>query len=125
VPFVRETEAHIFTRNRVDQGGFPDKLKIAIPLFKERVSPHFGSSRRLLLMDTDGTTISQETLLNIEEEGPVNLLRRLVDLGGDEVVCGGIHRYYKDWLIRKGVTVMDNQRGIAKEIIQNLLRSKG
>lgn len=76
-------------------------------------------------MDIDGTTISQETLLDIEELGPVNLLRRLVDLGVDEVICGGIHSHYKDWLTRKGIKVVDNQRGVAKEIIQDILRSKG
>lgn len=100
-------------------------MKIAIPLFKERVSPHFGASRRLLLMDIDSSAISEETLLDIEEEGAVNLLRRLADLRVEKVVCGGIHSYYKEWLTGKGIEVLDNQAGVAKEVVQNLFLSKG
>lgn len=100
-------------------------MKIAIPLFKERVSPHFGSSSKILLLETNGTMICQETIQNVGGDSPMEIARRLVDLGVEKVICGGIQYHYKDWLIRKGVAVVDNQRGMAKEVIQYLLRSKG
>lgn len=99
-------------------------MKIAVPLFRKRVSPHFGSSSRILLLETNGTTICQEAILNVGGDTPMEIARCLVDLGVEKVICGGIQYHYKDWLIRKGVAVVDNQRGMAKEVIQDLLRSK-
>jgi len=97
-------------------------MKIAIPLFRDRVSPHFGSSSKVLLIDAHGAMVHQEMMWDVGGEGSMEIARRLVDLGVEEVVCGGIHHFYKEWLIGKGVKVVDNQRGVAREIIQKLLR---
>ena len=97
-------------------------MKIAVPLFKDRVSPHFGSSSKVLLIDANGVMVHQEMMWDLGGEGPMDIAHRLVDLGVEELVCGGIQHFYKEWLIGKGVKVMDNQRGVAKEVIQKLLR---
>ena len=96
-------------------------MKIAIPLFKERVSPHFGSSSKFLLVEIHGTALYQEATWDLGVESPMQIARRLVDLGVEKIICGGIHSYYKEWLMRKGVLVVDNQRGMAREIIQKIL----
>jgi predicted Fe-Mo cluster-binding NifX family protein len=101
------------------------KMKIAIPLFRQRVSPHFGSSSKFLLVETNGTTICQEAVWDVGQGSPMEIARRLVELGIETLICGGIKEYYKDWLAGKGVTVVDNQRGAAREVIQNLFRTKG
>jgi len=99
-------------------------MRIAIPLFKDRVSPHFGSSRRLLLIDTAGCSISQEAIMEVEGEGAVDLLRGLVRLGVERLICGGIPTLYKEWLLRRGVEVVDNQTGVAREIVLGMLQTK-
>ncbi len=108
----------------VDEHKGVTKMKIAIPLFKERVSPHFGSSSRFLLLETDGVTVFQETTFEVGGEGPMQIAWHLVDLGVEEVICGGIQYQYKEWLVMKGVAVMDNKRGVAKEIIGQLLKDE-
>ena len=99
-------------------------MKIAIPLFHERVSPYFGASSRLLLVDTRGATLQQEAIWDVDGEGPMEIARRLVDLGVEMLVCGGISHFYKEWLAGKGITIMDNQRGLARQVIQKLLGAK-
>ena len=99
-------------------------MKVAIPLYKERVSPHFGSSSKIFLVDIQGAAVRQEVIWDVGGESAMEIARRLVDLGVEKVICGGIQYHYKHWLIRKGVAVVDNQRGMAKEVIQDLLRSK-
>lgn len=99
-------------------------MKIAIPLFKDRVSPYFGSSSKLLLVETHGASLQQEAMWEVKGEGPMEIAKNLVDLGVEELICGGISHFYKDWLIAKGISVVDNQRGVAKEIIQKLLGTK-
>jgi predicted Fe-Mo cluster-binding NifX family protein len=96
-------------------------IKVAIPLFKDRVSPHFGASPKMLLVTVEGGIIQSEATWDVGGESPMEIARRLVSLGIQYVICGGIHRPYKDWLIRSGITVVENQRGIAMEVIKKLL----
>ena len=96
-------------------------LKVAVPLFKDRVSPHFGASPKVLLVMVDHGIIQSEAIWEVGGESPMEIARHLVSLGIQYVICGGIHRPYKDWLIRNGITVMENQRGMAREVIKKLL----
>jgi len=100
------------------------QMKIAVPLFKERVAPYFGASSKFFLVETHADTISQEAAWDVGGESPMEIARRLVDLGVEKLICGGIQTCYKDWLTRRGVRVVDNQKGLARDLIQNLLRSK-
>ncbi|MGM0427740.1 MAG: NifB/NifX family molybdenum-iron cluster-binding protein [Thermodesulfobacteriota bacterium] len=99
-------------------------VKIAVPLFNDRVAPHFGASSTFLLMETDGTTIRRETTWNLPGEGPMDIARRLTDLGVDMLICGGIPWPYKDWLIGKGISVEDNQKGRVREVIEAVFQKK-
>jgi predicted Fe-Mo cluster-binding NifX family protein len=100
-------------------------IKVAVPLFKDRVSPHFGASSKILLVMADGGIIQSEATWDVGGESPMEIARRLASLGIQYIICGGIHRAYKDWLIMNGVTVMENQRGIAMEVIKKLLNEFG
>jgi predicted Fe-Mo cluster-binding NifX family protein len=97
-------------------------MRVAIPILKERVAPYFGASSLILLMDIDGASILQETELDVEGLESLELAHRLLDFGVEQVVCGGINRFQKQWLMNKGVAVVDNVRGDARKIVKTLLR---
>lgn len=98
------------------------RTKIAVPLFKERVAPFFGASSKILLVEMQLRGIVQEVTWDVGGEGPMEIARRLVDLGVEKLICGGIQHQYKAWLVSRGVTVLENQRGTARNLIQDLLR---
>jgi predicted Fe-Mo cluster-binding NifX family protein len=98
-------------------------MKIAIPLFKDRVAPHFGSSSQILLVEIRSGSLHQEARWDVGGKGPLEIARRLLDLDIDKIICGGINRFYKEWLIKKGVSVEDNKKGEAREIVEKLLRN--
>jgi len=100
-----------------------EKMKIAVPLFKERVSPHFGSSSLIMLLEIRGDRIEKEVVWDVGGESPMEIARRLVNLDVKKLICGGIQSDYKEWLVRKGIEVIDNQKGLVKDIIQKLLRA--
>lgn len=99
-------------------------MKIAIPLFKDRVAPHFGSSAKVLLVEIVNGTVKQEAKWEVGGEGGMDMARHLVNLGVEKIVCGGISRLHKQWLMDKGVLVEDNQKGDAREIIERILSGK-
>jgi len=101
------------------------RTKIAVPLFKERVAPYFGASSRVLLVETQGEAVTHEATWDVGGEGAMEIARRLVDLGVEKLICGGIQNRYKNWLIGRGVTVVENQRGPARDLVQNLLHPIG
>ncbi len=96
-------------------------MKIAVPLFNDRVSPHFGSSSKILLVEVRDGTIEQEALWDLGSDNPLEIARRLLALGVEKIICGGIHSYCKEWLISKGITVVDNQRGVARGVVEKLM----
>ena len=97
-------------------------MKIAIPLFKERVAPFFGACSQILLVDIEGGIVQQEYKWDVGGHGPLEIARWLLDLGVKKMICGGINRFQKEWLIRKGISVEDNKKGEVKDIIERLLK---
>ena len=95
-------------------------MKIAIPLFGERVSPHFGSSSKILLVDVRNNKITGSITWDIGEQNAIQLARQLAASGVDQLICGGIQRAHKQWLARNGVCVLDNQKGVAEELITEM-----
>jgi len=99
-------------------------MKIAIPLFKKRISPHFGASGKILLLDLEGATVCREAIWDVGDKSALEIARLLVELGVERVICGGIQHRYKEWLISKGVGVLYNQKGTADEVIRMILEKK-
>lgn len=97
------------------------KGKIAVPLFGDRVSPHFGSSSRFLVVMTEKKNVLDQMVIDLNETSPLQQARQLVSLGVGGVICGGIQIRYKEWLIRKGVDVVDNQMGNAYNVLKEFL----
>lgn len=92
-------------------------MKIAVPLFGSRVSPHFGASGQVLVAVTQAGRVVHREVLDAGTNDPAQLARRLVSSGVDRLLCGGIQRLYKQWLVENGVQVVDNQKGEAEELV--------
>lgn len=53
----------------------------------------------------------------------MDISRRLTDLGVEKLICGGIQNQNKAWLMGKGILVVDNQKGVAREIVRTHLNT--
>ncbi len=96
-------------------------MKIAIPLMKERIAPHFGASSEMLLVEVKNAAIERMARWNVGGDTPLEIARRLVDLGVEVIICGGINRIYKEWLLSQGISVEDNKKGNAKGVLKEWL----
>ena len=100
------------------------RMKIAVPLFNERVAPYFGASSKILMVEMQDNAIAHEAIWDVGGEGAMEIARRLVDLGVEKLICGGIQNRYKNWLVGRGVTVVENQRGPAWDLVLSLIPPK-
>lgn len=98
-------------------------MRIAVPLFRERVSPHFGASSKILVLEANGTRVRRETVQDLEGRSPMEMVRSIIALGIECLICGGIQQQHKEWLVNKGITVVDNQKGPARDVVRSLLCS--
>lgn len=96
-------------------------MRIAVLLFGERVSPQFGGTSRVLVVEIDGGQVLKEEIQDIGKKRPMEFARLLLELGADKIICGGINKYHKEWLERKGIAVLDNRMGSARGILQELV----
>jgi predicted Fe-Mo cluster-binding NifX family protein len=96
------------------------KTKVAIALFGDRISPHFGSSSKFLVVVAEEEKTLDSRLIDLKGTSPMQQARTLLSLGVEEVICGGIQRRFKEWLVSKGVAVVENQRGRFEEVLEAL-----
>ena len=96
-------------------------MKIAIPLYRNRIAPHFGSSSKTLLVEINGGILKQEAEWDVGGEGAMEMARHMIHLGVEKIICGGIKKLEKQWLMDRGVLVEDNRKGNARDIIERLL----
>jgi predicted Fe-Mo cluster-binding NifX family protein len=98
-------------------------LRIAVPVWKGRISPVLDVATELLLVDADA---GQETARTEERFTPGLLperVRMLSDLGVDAVICGTVSRQMASMLAAQGVTIFPCMRGEVDDVIGSVVRS--
>jgi predicted Fe-Mo cluster-binding NifX family protein len=100
---------------------------LGVPLFGSRISPHFGSSSTLAVYEVHAQRICKKHIWRIGQsyfEHPMGLARKLADSDINILICGGIQKQCKEWLIKHGISVWENYRGEAEEVITSLIASE-
>ena len=100
-------------------------MKVAIPLFENRVSPHFFTAPELLLVQVDAGAVCFSWRVSLGDMTTALRKTRLLALGPEILLCGGIDGVTKLWLEKQGVRVVDNLMGDAMENLQRYLNQSG
>ncbi|MEO0248670.1 MAG: hypothetical protein ABIN58_03805 [candidate division WOR-3 bacterium] len=96
-------------------------MKIAIPLFGQSVSPHFSTAPEVLVVTFDGRKVGSASRLEFSKLSLVGKRRKLIGIGIERLICGGIDCVTKGWFEERGVRVTENVMGDAMEAVQRLL----
>ncbi len=97
-------------------------MKVAIPLFKNRVSPHFHTAPELLLVQIDGAKTCSTWKISLENLFPVQRRRQILAFVPDTLLCNGIDVETKRWFEKHGIRVEDNRMGDAMEMLEHYLQ---
>jgi predicted Fe-Mo cluster-binding NifX family protein len=97
-------------------------MKVAIPLFRDRISPRFDVCPEVWIVELrDGEVINQE----MWPIGSFDLQQRLDQLASkrvDKVICGGIDSFCMDHLGNMGIEVIHNVAGEARKALSLFMR---
>jgi uncharacterized metal-binding protein/predicted Fe-Mo cluster-binding NifX family protein len=96
----------------------------AIPLYGNRVSPRFGYSRAMLLVDIVGGRATEQRIVNTERGSDAEWLDRLVALGVGVFVCGAANAGFLEGAERLGICVIPDVAGDIDQILAGLARGE-
>jgi len=92
----------------------------AIPLYGNRVSPRFGYSRAMLVIDITDGHATEQRIVNTERGSDAEWLDRLVALGVDVFVCGAADASFLEEGERLGICVIPDVAGDIDQILAGL-----
>lgn len=96
-------------------------MTVAIPLFGERVSLHFSIAPELLVVAVEGRNVVSRMRFPMGASSLAEKKSKIISLGVDTLVCGGIDRATQDRLQRRGIHVIANVSGEAEDVLSDLL----
>ena len=99
-------------------------MRVAIPVFDDRVSPVFDAGRRVVLVDIEGGREIRRTVQIIEEPELGPRARRVAELGADVLICGAISRPLETMLLSAGVEVIPQTCGSLEAVIRAFLSGR-
>jgi predicted Fe-Mo cluster-binding NifX family protein len=99
-------------------------MKIAIPIFGNRVSPRFDFSPEMWIIEVErGEVLRQEKLPTVNLNLPQRL-EQIASNGVDKVICGGIDGFCQDHLGSKGIDVVQDVIGDAEIVFDLFMRGR-
>lgn len=99
-------------------------MKVAIPLFGNRISPRFDFSPEMrVILFEKGEIVSQEHL-SMAHLSLSQRLDYLISSGVNQIICGGIDTFCLDQLTGKGIQVLPNIVGEAETALGLFLKGR-
>jgi uncharacterized metal-binding protein len=99
-------------------------MRVAVPLFGSRVSPRCLIAREMLLAEVRGGRVDTSVTIPLKAEDDDDFVDRLLELGVDLLVCGGIRRELASELAANRVAVIHNVAGEIMEVLDALRRGR-
>jgi predicted Fe-Mo cluster-binding NifX family protein len=99
-------------------------MKIAVPVFENRISPRFDYASNIVLYSIAGQKISGRKEISCEEWNDKERVSQLKNLGVDTLICGGIPDYLLDGLTNNGIKVIPWVAGDIGEALTLFLQGR-
>jgi predicted Fe-Mo cluster-binding NifX family protein len=99
-------------------------MRIAIPIFGNRISPRFDFAPHLGLFDTEGKKVIASRDVCCDGWGDVERISRLKDLGINTLICGGLPDHLLGILTTYEIRVIPWIAGNADEALELFLQGR-
>lgn len=101
-----------------------DVARVAIPIFRARVSPVFDSCLQILMVDIEENRQIARSQLYLDQLSPSLRLGVLRDAGVTTVICGGISEVFHNMLNSAGIQTITGIAGEIEEVITAFLADR-
>jgi len=94
-----------------------ERVKVAIPLFKSRVSPRFDFAAKLLVVTITDRKITDRQEFSLANLNPIKRTSLLCKLRVQIMLCGGISCFAERYIKAHGIEVVPLVQGEVEEIL--------
>ena len=99
-------------------------MKIAIPVFENRISPRFDFAPGFGLYDIEGKRITGSREIFCEGWSDIERVAKLKGFAVDILICGGLPGYLQSILIKSGIKVIPWIAGNVSDALSLFLRGR-
>lgn len=99
-------------------------MRVAIPVFGNRISPRFDFAPMLALFDLDGKRIAEKKVISCDGWRDTERVSKLKDLAVDLIICGGLPHHLLDVFANNGIRIIPWVAGDAAEALSLFLRDR-
>ncbi len=99
-------------------------MKIAIPVWKGKVSPVFDTASKLMVFHVKGAKETKRFQTSLDEKDLGRRCSRIKGLGVELLICGAISSQFRDMLMASGVKVISWISGQTEEVVKAYLNGK-
>ncbi|HUW83903.1 MAG TPA: NifB/NifX family molybdenum-iron cluster-binding protein [Phycisphaerae bacterium] len=99
-------------------------MRIAMAVWEQRVSPLFDVAGGLLLIDAQGSLETARTSVALPDRELPRRVRRLVDLGVDVLICGGISQPLAGMVHASGIRLVPFTAGPVEQVLRAFLQGQ-
>ncbi len=97
-------------------------MRLAIPIWDDRVSPVLDTASRLLLIELKNGAETSRFEILLEERELARRCLRIQGLGVNVLICGAVSRPFLKMLASSGITLIPEISGAAEEVLQAYLK---
>jgi predicted Fe-Mo cluster-binding NifX family protein len=99
-------------------------MKIAIPIYENRISPRFDFSPEMWIIDVEGGEVVRQEKLPTAHLNLSQRLEQITSNGVDKVICGGIDSYCQSQLGGRGIDVVQDVIGEAEIVFDLFMKGR-
>jgi predicted Fe-Mo cluster-binding NifX family protein len=97
-------------------------MKVAMPLFKDRISPRFDVCPEIWIVELNNGEVVNQEKWPMESFNLQQRIDQLASKGVDKIICGGIDIFCIDHLGNMGIDVIHNVAGEAGAVLNLFIR---
>ena len=99
-------------------------MKIAIPMFGNRISPRFDFSPEMWIIDVEGGKVVRQEKLPTAHLNLPQRLEQITSNGVNQLICGGIDGFCQNQLGSRGIDVVQDVIGEAEIVFDLFMRGR-
>jgi len=92
-------------------------MRIAIPIWDDKVSPVMDTASRLLIVEVDDQSEASRFEIYLDEQDLTRRCFRIRDMDVDILICGAVSRPFSRILTASGIDVIPEISGHAEEVL--------
>ena len=97
-------------------------MRIAIPIWEEKVSPVFDTALKLLVVEVKDKREESRVVYHIDENDLSQKCHRIRKLELDVLICGAVSHAFLRMLLAYGLDVIQEISGPAEDVLQAYLK---